>query len=156
MLHKATLEELSEIQKGFKLYVDEGHFTYIRHDYIVRSIEAKEVFYDNGVIAIIRQMKRAGRIGNFRYGAGAWHIHKFLSLDKKNTVAPFVFMRNFLDEYVKCGLVFCTVHISNLLSIGFCKAIGFKVVGDISWSDGTIPGVVLALNRSEGFISQLC
>lgn len=148
-LHVATQDDLKAIQDGFKLYKKEGKFLYVRKDYLVRSIEAGQVFMGNDTIAVIQQMKRGGRVGEYQYSRGEWNIHQILSTNKKNTLGPFLFFRQFVKEYVKPGRVFGCVHDSNEQSIKWHKAVGFQDAGKIVWSNGTIPGTIFVYDCAD-------
>jgi len=141
-IHVATLEDLKAIQAGLKLYKD------IRQDALVRQINAKEVFLDNDTIAVIHQMKRAGRMGEYKYGAGEWHVAPILSINRKNPMGPIIFLRRFIEEYVRPGKLIGCIHNVNKTSMQFHTTFGFKPVGKISWSKGTIPGKVVVYDCS--------
>jgi hypothetical protein len=143
------MDDLKAINDGFKLYKKEGKFLYVRKDYLERSIQAGQVFFDNDTIAVIQQMKRGGKVGEYRYSRDEWNIHQILSVNKKNTLGPFIFMRRFIEEYVKPGRIFGCVHDSNEQSIKWHEAMGFKDVGKIVWSGGTIPGTIYMYDCSD-------
>lgn len=147
-LHIATEDDLRAVLDGFKLYKKEGKFQYVRNDYVKREIAAGHIFLDNGTIAVIAQVKRGGKIGSYRYSAGEWNIHQILSINKDDKTGPFIFMRRFIDEYATPGIIYGTVHNSNMQSMKWHEAVGFKRVGDVLWSNGTIPGTVYAYDNS--------
>lgn len=155
-LHVATPEDLKAIQAGFKLYRKDGKFTYVRKDYIDRSIAAGQVFFDHDVIAFIQTMKRGGRVGNYKYTKGEWNIHQILSVNKKNTLGPYKFLKQFVAEYCPQGRIFGCVHDTNKESLAFHKGFGFKEVGQVSWSGATVNGIILAYDSvdSEKFLSE--
>lgn len=145
-IRKATIEDFPYILGAFKLYKKEGKFQYIRNDYLKRCIESGEVYLGFDTVAIIRQMKRKGKIGNYQYDKGFWNISQILSANKDNSIGPFSFFRNFLNTFVNNdiggGIVYGTVHDTNEQSIKWHEAIGFKKVGTVEWSEGTIKGSI--------------
>ena len=143
-LRLATMDDLKTVQNGFKLYKKDGKFTYVRNDYIVRSIEAGDVWLNDGMLGVIHQLTRGGRMGDYKSSAGEWNVHQVLSLNREDKTGPFRFWREFTRDVVKNGRVFGAIHDSNKTSMDFHLAFGFKKVGTVVWANGTVPGTVVA------------
>lgn len=143
-LRLATMDDLKTIKDGFKQYRKDGKFTYVRHDYIVRSIQNGDVWINDGMVGFIHQLTRGGRLGTYKSSAGEWNIHQILSLDRNNNIFPFLFLRSFTRDVVKNGRIFGAVHDTNKVSLDFHYAFGFKKVGTVSWANGSVTGTVVA------------
>lgn len=139
-LHVATLDDLPAIEAAFKSY--KGIFPYVRRDYLQREIAGGHVIYDSGVVAIVKQFKRNGRVGEYRYSAGEWHLHELVAEKTAPAGATFRLFKMLLRDYVKNGRIIGCIREDNQRSIDWHKLMGFKRVANIAWKQNTIPGGV--------------
>jgi hypothetical protein len=139
-VHIATLDELKPIEAAFKAYPKV--FPFIRRDFLQREIAEGRILREHGVIAIVKQMKRAGRCGTWRYSAGVWQMPELVKEPEARGIMILWFFQNLLRDYVQDNILFGSVRDDNTQSVCWHKAMGYKRVGDIMWSNGTLPGGV--------------
>lgn len=148
-IHRATPEDMRKIQDAFKLYKGLGKFTYVRKDYIERSIKAGDVFLDHGTLAFIHRMARSGWMGTYKYSAGEWNVHQILSTNRSKPNGPYIFLKHFVKDVAGDDRIFGCIHDTNETSMKFHKAFGFKECGKISWSNESVKGTVVYLDPNH-------
>ncbi len=153
MIRKATMLEVPDISGEFrkleKQLKKEGKapiFAFIRQDYLERCVRAGILYYDNGVIAVIKQYKVPVK----KYGImkGDWSMPELLNTNPSNVTAIMVFMRKVLKELVQDGRLYGTIRDDNTNSVKWHLIFGYKRVADIVWSNGTLPGGVYMYDNS--------
>lgn len=140
----AKLEDLSVIESIFAPYRKE-YFPHIRQDYLKRKIETNNVILQDGVVIIFGVYKRKQKIGNVEAQKGDAHIGQIVTLEQGKGNAKAV-LNQFFSEH---KVVWLTVRAANTRARAFYEKNGMKNVGDISWSGGSIPGVVYKFEMIE-------
>lgn len=131
----ATLNDLEEINKIFKPYLKEV-FPYLRKDYIIRKIGQGNVLIEDGVVIIFGKYVKKQHIGKTFAKKGDAYICEIAS-SKGN--AKFVLNKFF--DWINAN-VWLTVRKDNTKACSFYERNGMKSVSEISWKNGTIPGIV--------------
>jgi RimJ/RimL family protein N-acetyltransferase len=134
----ATLSDLNTVKSIFAPH-QKTYFPHIRADYIQRKIESGNVVLEDGVVIIFGVYKRKQKIGTVEAERGDAHIGQIVTSDQGNGKAQQVLQRFFTHTNSK---VWLTVRSENQRARAFYVRNGMKEVGDISWSDGKIPGTV--------------
>ena len=134
----ATLSDLNTVKSIFAPH-QKTYFPHIRADYIQRKIESGNVVLEDGVVIIFGVYKRKQKIGTVEAERGDAHIGQIVTSDQGNGKAQQVLQRFFAHMNSK---VWLTVRSENQRARAFYIRNGMKEVGDISWSDGKIPGTV--------------
>jgi hypothetical protein len=142
-LREATLEDLPEILEGLKQYHKEGEFQYVRRDYLKRCIEAGELWRTDGAMGVFHQLKHSSRQGNYKTSKGDWTVNQLMSFNRKNALAITSFWRQAMKK-IGTGTIIGTIHKYNKRSLDYHLSLGFGIVGEITWANGTIPGYVVA------------
>jgi len=137
----ATLSDYDDIKTAFAQNRD--IFPHIRTDYIHRMIAKCNCVYYDGVIIFYNFYKRKNKIGNIIAPKGTCTIKQILNTQKGNGNAGKV-----LNEFLQWANrdVYLSVRSDNLRAINFYKKNNFKLVGEISWKNGTLPGHVYCWN----------
>jgi len=145
MLRLAKLEEVSEICRAFQKFEKRQKekglppvFSFVRHDYLKRCVESGTLYYDNGMIAVLKQYKVKTKYGS---RPGDWCMPEVLSVTD-NPLHVISFYKRIIAEKVKSARLYGTIRDDNTISLAFHTALGYRRVGDISWSNGTLPGGV--------------
>lgn len=139
-LRLAELAELKEIIQIFQ--ARKSIFPHVRQDYIKRKILANQCVYQDGVVITFNPYKVKVTLGSVNIRKGSYIIHQIVNAEQGNGSGSRV-----LDQL--CRLigaqnedVYLTVRADNKLARTFYEHKGFKKAGDITWSRGTIPGIV--------------
>jgi|ERR1035441_4372401 hypothetical protein len=143
-LRLATLEEVplicKEFQKFEKKQKTDGKppvFAFIRQDYLKRCVSDGSLYFDNGIIAVMKQYKVRTKYGNKK---GEWGLLELLNTNLTDNFAILKFMYKVLHDKVKDSKLYATIRDDNTQSIKFHTAFGYKRTKDIVWSNGTLPG----------------
>jgi Acetyltransferase (GNAT) family len=115
-------------------------FPHIRHDYVVRMVKQGQVFGIPGTYILYQVYRRTVRLGTFRAGPTTVIIHQIVSLTQGSSAATDV-LQAFFARFAEHPVVL-TVRADNTRARAFYEKHGFRVVGDIVWKGGTMPGVV--------------
>lgn len=134
----ATISDLSTIQSIFSLY-KKSYFPHIRQDYLKRKLKNNNIILEDGVVIVFGVYKRKQKIGNVEAQKGDAHIGQILTNSQGSGNASKILSKFF---YEMNSAVWLTVRAENDRARRFYEKNGMKKVGDISWSEGTIPGVV--------------
>ncbi len=137
----ASLSDLKEIYGYFQKRKDV--FPHVRQDKLRRMIEADQVVWQGGVIVTYQKYKKRTQVGEVDIPAGAIMLHQILNSQQFSGKGGEVFER-FVEEIVKPsgGDLYLSVREENGVARSFYERHGMKVVGRLSWSGGTIPGLV--------------
>ena len=163
-MKKAKMKDFDTIWSEFKKNRDV--FPHIRTDYLKRQIKNNNVIYQDGVILIVGQYKRKGTLGNVQYFKDDVIIHQILNTQKGSGKAKKVIneyfaayqedvdkrwgkkypTNTFTDYGLVVGKIILSVRSANSRARRFYKKMGMSVIGNISWSKGTIGGKIYGYN----------
>ena len=132
----ATLEDFDDVWSIFK--ENKEWFPHIWNTKIKKRIEDNELIFENGVIITFSIYRRNTKIGTCAAKKGDCVLHQIVS-SKRDGSAKRVILDFF--DYVDTN-VYLTVRQSNTRACLFYERVGLSQVGTISWSGGTIPGLV--------------
>lgn len=137
----ATISDLKEIYRHFQSRKDV--FPHVRQDTLRRMIEAGQVVWQDGVVITYQQYKKRTRVGGVQIPAGSIMLHQILNTQQFSGAGGRVFER-FAEEIVKPsgGDLYLSVRKQNAVACSFYERHGMAVVGRVSWSGGTLPGLV--------------
>ena len=143
----ARLSDLKEIYAQFRKRKDV--FPHVRQDKLRRMIEAGQVVWQNGVIITYQQYKKRTCIGDIEIPAGSIMLHQILNSRQSSGAGGRVF-EQFVREIVKPsgGDLYLSVRRENVVACSFYTRHGMSVVGKVSWSRGTLPGLVYRMALS--------
>lgn len=146
-LNKASPDQLDEIYNHF--YNCREWFPHIRKDYVERNISAGKVVYDSGVVIIFNQYQRRQRIGTVEAQRGDFILHQILN-PYRNTGQPSCASSVLHRFCVECAApVWLSVRADNDRAARFYSKNNFKLVGNTSWMNGTLPGLVFLYERGK-------
>lgn len=141
----ATINDLSVIESIFapfrKLY-----FPHIRQDYLKRKIETGNVILEDGVVIVFGVYKRKQKIGTVEAQKGDAHIGQIVTSSQGSGNASKVLLKFFNEMN---SVVWLTVRAENPRARAFYEKNGMKNVSEISWAEGTIPGVVYKFDNEK-------
>ncbi len=139
-MKKAKMKDFDTIWSEFKKNRDV--FPHIRTDYLKRQIKNNNVIYYEGVILIFGEYKRRGTLGDFQYNKGDLIIHQILNSRKGNGNARIIMNRFITANDTQSRSIILSVRSANTRARRFYEKMGMSVVGNISWSKGTIGGKI--------------
>jgi hypothetical protein len=144
-MRHASLRDLKEIYGHFQVHRDV--FPHVRQDGLRRRIEARQCIYQDGVVITYQQYRKRTRIGTVQIPAGSIMVHQILNSEQFNGAGRRVF-RQFVDEVVRPsgGDLYLTVRRENGIACRFYERHGMHVVGTVTWSRGSIPGLIFKLS----------
>jgi len=139
----ATLDDLKDIYGHFQKFKD--IFPHVRQDALKRRIEKKQCIYQDGVVITFQQYKKRTWVGNLLIPAGSIMLHQILNSGQFNGAGRRVFQQ-FFEEIVEPsqGDLYLSVRADNRTARDFYERNGMRVVGEVNWSGGTLPGVTYA------------
>jgi FR47-like protein len=137
----ATKADLKEIYKHFQLRKDV--FPHVRQDKLQRLIEKCLVVWQDGVVITYQQYNKRTRVGDVQIPAGSIMLHQILNSKQSSGKGGEVF-EQFVKEIVKPsgGDLYLSVRKENAVACSFYERHGMSIVGKVSWSGGTLPGLV--------------
>jgi hypothetical protein len=137
----ATLADLKEIYGHFEKRKDV--FPHVRQDKLRRMIEAGQVVWHDGVIVTYQQYKKKTGVGDIDIPAGSIMLHQILNSRQFSGKGGRVF-EQFVREIVKPsgGDLYLSVRKENTVACAFYERHGMTIVGKVSWSGGTLPGLI--------------
>ena len=137
----ATLSDLKEIYGHFQKRRDV--FPHVRQDKLRKFIEKGLVVWQDGVAIVWQQYKKKTRVGDIDIPAGSVMLHQILNSRQFSGAGGRVF-EQFVREIVKpLGEdLYLSVRKENAVACSFYTRHGMSVVGKVSWSRGTLPGLV--------------
>lgn len=137
----ATKADLKEIYGHFQKRKDV--FPHIRQDKLRRMIEAGQVVWQDGVVITYQQYKKRTLVGDVQIPAGSILLHQILNFRQFSGKGGEVF-EQFVCEIVKPsgGDLYLSVRKENAVACAFYERYGMSVVGKVSWSGGTLSGLV--------------
>ena len=145
----ARPEQTKEIYNMYMNYKD--MFPHLRQDYIKRKIEGQECVLFGTCASVISRYKKKTRLGDCHALRGDWISHQSVNLEQGNGDMK-KFITTVLKMLDKTGGDFWTcIRTENVRSIGFRQKMGFEIVGEIVWANGTLPGVVMVRRNGAPF-----
>lgn len=141
----ATMNDFDAIKTTFAPY-QKTYFPHIRSDYIERKIKSENVIIEDSVVIIFGVYKRKQRIGNVEAQRGDAHIGQIVTSLCGKGNASAVLQKFFKEMNTN---VWLTVRAENSRARAFYVKNDMKEVGEISWSDGKIPGVVYLYSTNK-------
>jgi hypothetical protein len=147
----ARLSDLKEIYQHFQKRQDV--FPHVRQDKLRRMIEAGQLVWQDGIVITYQRYRRAGRVAAtcpVKAKAGDVILHQILNTQQFSGAGGRVFER-FVEEIVKPsgGDLYLSVRKENAVACSFYERHGMSVVGNVSWSGGTLPGLVYRMVLSH-------
>lgn len=140
-MNHANLADLKEIYAQFQKRKDV--FPHVRQDKLQRMIEKSLVIWQDGIVITYQQYKKKTHVGDLDIPAGSIMLHQILNSKQFSGKGGEVFER-FVEEIVKAsgGDLYLSVRKENAVACSFYERHGMSVVGKVSWSGGTLPGLV--------------
>jgi hypothetical protein len=141
----ARLSDLKEIYAQFRKRKDV--FPHVRQDKLRRMIEKGLVVWQDGVVITYQRYKKRTCIGDIEIPERSIMLHQILNSRQFTGAGGRVF-EQFVREIVKPsgGDLYLSVRRENVVACSFYTRHGMSVVGEVSWSRGTLPGLVYRLN----------
>ena len=136
MIH-ATMDDFETIKGLFKKY--RFIFPHIRNSKIISRIEAGEMVFQDGVMITYSIRKNKLKIGTFAPIKGDCVLHQILVSKQGNGNASRILNEFF--KFVDTNVVL-SVRADNDRAQKFYLKNNMALVGDVSWSKGTLPGKV--------------
>lgn len=140
-MQHAIIEQSDEIYKHF--YDRRDWFPHIRKDYIQRMIVANKVIYDDSVIITYNQYTRKQKIGTVQASKGDFILHQILNVNPGTGNASQVLCKFF--QYCNSP-VWLSVRADNHRAINFYLKNKMIQVGEVSWMNGQLKGLVFLHN----------
>ena len=138
-LRHAKESELKEVYTIF--YKRRDIFPHIRFDYIKRMILAGQCVYQDGVVITYQIYKKNTRVGSVLIPKGSIMLHQILNSGQFNGAGGKIFQQ-FCTDIVNGGDLYLAVRENNQVARDFYVRHGMKLVGDIVWDNGTMPGCI--------------
>lgn len=140
----ACIRDLKAIYGHFQTRKDV--FPHVRQDALKRQIKAHQCIYQDGVVITYQQYRKRTRVGDVQIPAGSIMLHQILNSGQFNGAGRKIF-KQFMDEIVEPsgGDLYLSVRKDNTVACRFYERHGLEVCGAVSWSAGTIPGLVYRL-----------
>lgn len=137
----AKPSDLREIYAHFQKRKDV--FPHVRQDKLKREIAAGQVIWQDGVVAVWQQYKKATNVGDVNIPRGSIMLHQILNSQQFSGKGGEVF-EQFVREVVRPsgGELYLSVRKENAVACAFYERHGMKIVGSVAWSGGTLPGLV--------------
>jgi hypothetical protein len=118
-------------------------FPHVRQDALRRRIENGQCIFENDVVITFQQYRQRTRVGDLDIPSGAIMLHQIINGNQFNGYGSPVFDRFNEEIVIPCGGdLYLTVRAGNTVACAFYERHGMKRVGTVSWSDGTIPGLI--------------
>lgn len=141
-LQYAKVSDLEKIWEMFKYHRDV--FPHIWKTKIREKIKSRQVIFHKGIVITYLKYQRASKVGSVRVGKGDIHLeqigrHPKSTADASKVLQSFIRMMN--------SNVYLSVRSDNKLARRFYEKNDMKKVGKISWSNGSLSGVVYS-NKS--------
>ena len=136
----ATIDDFDEVWKIFQ--DNKEWFPHVWNTKVKKRIVNNELIFKDGVVITHSKSKRNGKIGrdtDVSITKGDYIIHQIINSKQGNGNAEKVIKEYF--DHVNQN-VYLTVRSKNITANKFYEKIGMSMVGNISWSKGTMSGNV--------------
>lgn len=136
-LQYAKVSDLEDVWEIIKAHRDV--FPHVWKTKIREKIKAKQVIFHKGVLITFLKYKRTSRVGSVSTGKGDIHLQQIAKHPKSKTNAS-----NVLQSFIKMmdSDVYLSVRSNNKIARRFYEKNNMRKVGKISWSGGSMSGVV--------------
>ena len=136
----ATINDFDEVWKIFQ--DNKEWFPHVWNTKVKKRLVNNELIFQDGVVITHSKSKRNGKIGrdtDVSITKGDYIIHQIINSKQGNGNAEKVIKEYF--DHVNQN-VYLTVRSKNITANKFYEKIGMSMVGNISWSKGTMSGNV--------------
>ena len=139
-MNKATIDDFDEVWEYF--HSNKEWFPHVWNTKVKKRLVNNELIFKDGVVITHSKSKRNGKIGrdtDVSITKGDYIIHQIINSKQGNGNAEKVIKEYF--DHVNQN-VYLTVRSKNITANKFYEKIGMSMVGNISWSKGTMSGNV--------------
>ena len=139
-MNHATIEDFDEVWKVFQ--DNKEWFPHVWNTKVKKRLINNELIFQDGVVITYSKSKRNGKIGrdtDVSITKGDYIIHQIINSKQGNGNAEKVIKEYF--DHVNQN-VYLTVRSENITANKFYEKVGMSMVGNISWSRGTMSGNV--------------
>jgi len=139
-MNHATIEDFDEVWKVFQ--DNKEWFPHVWNTKVKKRLINNELIFQDGIVITYSKSKRNGKIGrdtDVSITKGDYIIHQIINSKQGNGNAEKVIKEYF--DHVNQN-VYLTVRSENITANKFYEKVGMSMVGNISWSKGTMSGNV--------------
>ena len=139
-MNHATIEDFDEVWKVFQ--DNKEWFPHVWNTKVKKRLINNELIFQDGVVITYSKSRRNGKIGrdtDVSITKGDYVIHQIINSKQGNGNAEKVIKEYF--DHVNQN-VYLTVRSENITANKFYEKVGMSMVGNISWSKGTMSGNV--------------
>ena len=139
-MNHATIEDFDEVWKVFQ--DNKEWFPHVWNTKVKKRLINNELIFQDGVVITYSKSRRNGKIGrdtDVSITKGDYIIHQIINSKQGNGNAEKVIKEYF--DHVNQN-VYLTVRSENITANKFYEKVGMSMVGNISWSKGTMSGNV--------------
>ena len=139
-MNHATIEDFDEVWKVFQ--DNKEWFPHVWNTKVKKRLINNELIFQDGVVITYSKSKGNGKIGrdtDVSITKGDYVIHQIINSKQGNGNAEKVIKEYF--DHVNQN-VYLTVRSENITANKFYEKVGMSMVGNISWSKGTMSGNV--------------
>ena len=139
-MNHATIEDFDEVWKVFQ--DNKEWFPHVWNTKVKKRLINNELIFQDGVVITYSKSRRNGKIGrdtDVFITKGDYIIHQIINSKQGNGNAEKVIKEYF--DHVNQN-VYLTVRSENITANKFYEKVGMSMVGNISWSKGTMSGNV--------------
>jgi len=139
-MNHATIEDFDEVWKVFQ--DNKEWFPHVWNTKVKKRLINNELIFQDGIVITYSKSRRNGKIGrdtDVSITKGDYIIHQIINSKQGNGNAEKVIKEYF--DHVNQN-VYLTVRSENITANKFYEKVGMSMVGNISWSKGTMSGNV--------------
>lgn len=139
-MNHATIDDFVEVWKVFQ--DNKEWFPHVWNTKVKKRLLNNELIFQDGVVITYSKSRKNGKIGrdtDVSITKGDYIIHQIINSKQGNGNAEKVIKEYF--DHVNQN-VYLTVRSENITANKFYEKIGMSMVGNISWSKGTMSGNV--------------
>ena len=139
-MNHATIDDFDMVWKVFQ--DNKEWFPHVWNTKVKKRLINNELIFQDGVVITYSKSKRNGKIGrdtDVSITKGDYIIHQIINSKQGNGNAEKVIKEYF--DHVNQN-VYLTVRSENITANKFYEKVGMSMVGNISWSKGTMSGNV--------------
>ena len=144
MINILTTNDASRTYAAFSSRKD--IFPHVRADYVKRQLESGSVYESGGVFIIAGKYKKNVNLQGTIIPKGAMMLHQIVNTGLGNGSASKVF-----DEWAQAvgADIYLSVRANNDIARRFYEHKEFKVIGDLAWKGGEMPGKIYRLTEED-------
>ena len=139
---KSDFEKVKEI-----FYLHKKWFPHVRTDYMKRMIAKKNLILENDVVITYNFYKRKQKIGDIQAFKGDCILHQIVAKTKGTASDVLQRFFKFVNHNPLGKRVYLSVRSDNEMAKNFYLKNNMKLIGNTSWSQGTLPGDVFVYNK---------